>query len=154
MASKGGSSNGIVAPKIRDSITGLIQPKLVYATASASTNASIGATTMATASASGNTYQFMPYIDQTALGSGCTGTTAINILVTWTDPNASGSNSPVAVSFSISGNGALGNSNYSTPVTFRAKASTTVSYSTTYSLGTNCTTGPTYQVYPVLEQIQ
>jgi hypothetical protein len=52
-------------------------PCIVYSTASASTNASISAVTMATASGSGNTYRFSLYINQTVAGASCSGTTTI-----------------------------------------------------------------------------
>lgn len=57
---------------------------------------------------SGNTYRFSVYIDQTAAGTSCAGTTTITPNLTFTDPNAS-SGFPNGMSNAlISGNGAPG----------------------------------------------
>ena len=36
---------------------------------------------------------------------------------------------------------------------FRAKTGTTIQYAVTYTPGANCAPGPTYQVFPILEQL-
>lgn len=128
----------------------------VYSTASASTNAAIGSTPMATAGASGNTYRFSVYVDQTVAGVGCSTNSTINVFVVFTDPHAGSAASISSSSLTISNNGAAGNpyiNVFPYGVAFRSKASTTVNYGTVFSAGT-CTTAPSYQVYPVLEQLQ
>jgi hypothetical protein len=133
-------------------------PCIVYSTASASTNTSIGATTMATASGSGNTYRFSSYFDQTVVGSGCTTSATIQINIIWTDPNVSSTTTKqVALdSFSVGGNnGSLGFvSTLPAVVMVRAKANTAVQYSAVFSPGGSCSPQPSYQVYPILEQLQ
>ncbi len=127
-------------------------PCIVYSTASASTNASIGAVTMATASGSGNTYRLSSFITQTVLGSGCSTNTLVTLRVDFTDPNASASGSLTLVNFTITNNGALGVDAGVPTIIVRAKAGTVVQYDTTLTPGT-CTTVPSYQIYPVLELV-
>ncbi|SRR6266851_964598 len=132
--------------------------QIVFNTASASTNASISAVTMATASGSGNTYRFSLYIDQTVAGTSCSGTTTITPNLIFTDPNAS-SGFPTGLSNAlIGGNGApgyiSGTIGAAWTFEFRAKASSVVQYSVTYSAGGSCAPGPSYQIYPVLVQLQ
>ncbi len=115
------------------------QPGVVYSTASASTNASISAVTMATASGSGNTYRFSLYIDQTVAGASCGSTTTITPNLIFTDAAASGPLSQGMSNALIGGNGAPG---------------AVVQYSVTYSAGGSCAPGPSYQIYPVLVQLQ
>jgi hypothetical protein len=134
--------------------------QVVYTTASASTNANISATTMATAGGSGNTYRFGVYLDQTVLGSSCAGNTTVTLNVIFTDPNASSTTTSSTQSMTIVTNGSVGTTNSLFNFTgnywlvFRAKASTAVQYSTTVSPGGSCSPVPSYQVYPILEQIQ
>jgi len=114
------------------------QPGIVYSTASASTNASISAVTMATASGSGNTYRFSLYIDQTVAGTSCVGTTTITPNIIYTDRTHQ------AVFHRIEQRshrrerhtGEIGGTVGSVwTFNFRAKASTVVQYSVTYSAG-------------------
>ncbi len=134
------------------------QPGIVYSTASASTNASISAVTMATASGSGNTYRFSLYIDQTVAGTSCVGTTTITPNIIYTDPNASIGFPSGLSNALIGGNGTPGQIGGTVgsvwTFNFRAKASTVVQYSVTYSAGGSCAPGPSYQIYPVLVQLQ
>ncbi len=132
-------------------------PCTVYSTASASTNASISAVTMATASGSGNTYRFSLYIDQTVAGTSCAGTTTITPNLVFTDAAAS---SPLSQGLSnalISGNGAPGTISGTIgaiwTAIFRAKASSVVQYSVTFSAAGGCSPAPQYQIYPILEQL-
>lgn len=139
-------------------------PQIVYNTASAAGNASLGTTTMATVGASSATYRMNWYMDLTAAGSGCTGATNITLVWTWTDPQAAGSGSMTLNNITIApGNGAPGaNNNWNftgllpsdiSAFSFRAKAGTNIQYSTTYNAGTNCAPGPSYQIFPILEQL-
>lgn len=134
----------------------------VYSTTSATSAANIGATTMATAGGSGNIYQIQFYPTQIGVGAGCVSATTIQANLTWTDPNAAGPttiaisilysivNNGTANSPIVTGTGVLAN----LPYTIRAKAATVVQYSTTYSLGGSCAPGPTYQITPVMVQLQ
>jgi hypothetical protein len=138
-------------------------PCVVYSTVSASTNASIGATTMATAGGSGNRYRFGAYVDQTVLGAGCSTNTTIAVSLIFTDPNNGGSSTITTATLGTTGflgqsvsiitNGAVGPVATVAGWTFQSKASAVVQYSTTVTAGT-CTTVPSYQLYPVLEQTQ
>lgn len=140
-------------------------PCVVYSTASASTNATINATTMATAGGSGNTYRVSWYFTNTALGTSCTGNSTVQFSLTWTDPSESsaGTTNPQAIIVIGSGtaNGVLGpiptHANYSgfwNNMPIRAKANTVVQYGVNFVAGTGCSPAPSYQVFPVLEQIQ
>jgi hypothetical protein len=112
---------------------------------------------MATAPSSGTAvYRYTEQIDVTAAGVGCTGNTLIQPSVIFTDPNASSPTGAVVSSwnFSISGNGMVGASMIISGVgTFATKAGTNIQYNTSYNIGTGCTTGPSYQIYPVLERV-
>lgn len=134
-------------------------PRFVYNATSGSLAASIGATTMATVPASGATYRFSYYSYQTILGSGCSTNTTVQVTFFWTDPSGSSQTSLGNSSWTltITNNGTLGSTSTiggATPsVLIRAKGSTTIQYSTTYTQGT-CTTGPSYQAWPMLEILQ
>ncbi|HWY32722.1 MAG TPA: hypothetical protein VNX46_18300, partial [Candidatus Acidoferrum sp.] len=148
---------------------------IVYSTPSASTNASIGATTMVTVGASNATYRFSHYASVTVVGSGCTGAsdTLAQISLTWTDPLAAGASTspivqgPIDLTTSASPgtfngqvgpagaylNTSLGLQAERTPWIIRAKAGTVIQYQVTYQLGGGCVTGPSYQLFPILEQL-
>jgi hypothetical protein len=70
---------------------------------------------------------------------------------------AAGSQTVQVIVFLISGNGTLGNIPTAgvnpNSLTFRVKASTVIQFSTTYSNLAGCSPAPTYQLYPVLEQL-
>ena len=140
-------------------------PCVVYSTASSSTNASISPTTMASAGGSGNTYRVSWYFTNTVLGASCTGNSTVQFNLIWNDPSegSAGTSSlqnAVAIG-SGTANGVLGPIpthanylNFYNTLPFRAKANTAVQYSVTFVAGTGCSPAPSYQVYPVLEQIQ
>lgn len=136
----------------------------VYSTPSASTNASIGATTMATAGGSGNTYRFSGYADGTVAGTGCSGNGSLSIGVTYTDANGGGAISvtlllettvgTTVTSATITTGGGPGTPLVTIlPFTIRAAAGSVVQYSTGYAAGSGCSVGPKYQVFPILEQL-
>jgi len=136
----------------------VIWPGNFYNTASASTAASIAATTMVTP-ATATTYRFTAYPTLTVIGTSCTGTTTLALSAIYTDPNESVSNTTTlaAVNLAITGNGTVGHlpggaANFA-PLFLRAKANTPVQYSTTYTLGTGCSPGPSYQIFPALEPV-
>lgn len=126
-------------------------PLVIYNTPSASTNATITSTPMATAGASGNMYYWRidPYV--TAAGSGCTGSTSLSQILSWTD-SQTGAASSSSYSATISLNGVLGKWYGGGGTSINAKASTTVSYSVTYTGDASCGTQPKYYVVPFLEQ--
>jgi hypothetical protein len=131
-------------------------PNVVYSTPSASTNSSIGATNMATAGAAGNTYRMTGFLMQSALGNTCSTNTTILVQVTYTDPASGGANTAnFGVTITIINNGVLGplqSTGAATTQTIRAKAGTQISYQVTYTIGT-CVTGPSFQFFPILEQL-
>ncbi len=140
--------------------SGFLPSGVLYNTPSASTNASITATTMANVGASGGMYRISFYADQSALGSGCSTNTTINLAVVYRDPNGTSNQAQtVGAVLTIVNNGTVGNvltggnAAASWVYGFRSKASNVVQYQTTYNIGT-CTTGPSYTVWPILEQLQ
>ena len=135
-------------------------PIVVYSTPSISTNATIAGVTLSPGSGTnGNTYRASFYVDQTVAGTGCSTNTTIVLSVAYTDPSAVGATSQtVGTTITLVNNGSVGsvltagNVAGSWSYLLRSKASTVVQYSAVYSVGT-CTTGPSYQVYPILEQL-
>jgi hypothetical protein len=125
---------------------------VVYSTPSSSTNSSIGATTMATAGSSGDTYRVSFYADVTVAGTSCSGNSTLDIDVTFTDPNASASNTYAYYSGTIITNGSVGAVVISQGgAILRAKSDTAVQYSTTFTPGSGCSLAPSYQVYPIMD---
>ena len=124
----------------------------VYNTAPSAGSTSIAATTMLTPAAAG-TFRASFYLDQVAAGSGCVGNTTIAVNVIFTDPNALSSTTVTVYTGTISANGAAGTvlSPVDSSYRLRAKASTAIQFSATYTAGTGCTTNPTYQLFPILE---
>jgi hypothetical protein len=125
----------------------------VFNTPSAQTNAAISAVTMLIVGGSDTTYRFQYYMTQIDAGTGCTGSTQLTLNLTFTDA-VGGASQPVTKPFPtfplvISGLGVGQSNSYA----IRVKASQTVQYSSTYVLGSGCSTGPKYQVFPILEQL-
>ena len=134
-------------------------PVVVFSTPSTSTNASILGITMGASGNIANTFRVSFYVDQTVLGTGCSTNTTIGLSVAFNDPNVIGSTvQTVGTTITIVNNGTVGtvltpgNIAGSWTYIFRSKVSTPVSYNAAYTVGT-CTTGPSYQVYPILEQL-
>jgi hypothetical protein len=70
------------------------------------------------------------------------------------DPNAASAQTVSLATYTVSGAGTLGVVPWTSGVAgwnFTAKANTPVQFSTTFTNG-NCTTAPTVQFYPFLEQ--
>lgn len=134
---------------------GNLPATLSYGTPSSPTTASIGAVVMTTASASGNTYFFSALAVQTAAGASCTGNSAVQLFANYTD-----SVTGTAVSISLGsvalavGNGSIGNNVPYVGSPINAKASTSVSYSTTYTPGSGCSPNPQYYIMPILERLK
>lgn len=139
-------------------------PVQVYNTATTSSAASIGATTMIANPAADRNYRFNVYIGQVAQGTTCTIAGSVAISLIYTDP-ITGNAYTYVVPLDVSGGTALGaNIPLATGapavanvgsgvIRFRAKASTNIQYSTTYAQGTCSSGSPTYSVYPVLEAL-
>jgi hypothetical protein len=136
-------------------------PSVAYSTPSASTNASIAPVTMITPAVN-QEYEMHWYLEQTVVGTSCAGDTTVNLNVIWQDPIAAGTatNAGVYALTQTGGpfNGVLGAAfffrNQSTGIVpIRAKAGVAIQYSTTYNIGSGCSPGPSYQVFPVLEQV-
>lgn len=132
-----------------------------YNTAATSQTAAIGSTTMVTAPAADTNYEFSAYVGQLNAGTGCAGAGSVGVNIIFTDP-VTGTAYTFVLDTQTSGavaltttvpltNGALTVSNVGDfKYMFRAKASTTVNYSTTYTAGSGCSTGQAYNIYPVL----
>lgn len=120
----------------------------------AATNTNIAATTMFTPGVASN-YRFTYYVDLTAVGVGCTGSTTVVVNAIFTDPNAAAAQTVAlaTVTIATSGNGTLGQVASGT-YAWRNKAASAIQYSTSgYTAGAGCTTNPTYQIVPVLETL-
>ena len=141
-------------------------PQVIYSTASASSNANITATTMATVGASDSTYRFMYYVQETVIGASCTGNTTVVMHTTWQDPLEAGGasndtpflvanlgNGTVGRAYEMSGSGPIGGAGVGSAGLIRAKAGTVIQYSTTYTGGSACSPAPQYRIWPILEQI-
>jgi len=132
---------------------------VVYSTPSASVSANIGNTTLITVPGTGSqsySYRITPSYSQTVLGSSCSGNTQMYMTLTWQDPNASGTQSTTTGIAQITTDGTLGGvplTNFPVTILFRAKGGTTIQYSVTYTVGSGCSVGPAYQIYPVLEKL-
>lgn len=134
-------------------------PGTLYNTTHAAGTASISATTMATAPATlyGNEYRALFQVTVTAVGAACTGPTTVAVNLIWQDTNGSATQTVTLGTASISSNSDLGTIgdtfSYSMPL-FQSAASKAIQFSTTYTAGTGCTTDPTVQVTPILEQVR
>lgn len=139
-------------------------PTQVYNTAATAQAASIGATTMLANPAADRNYVFTVYIGQVAQGTTCTiaGSVAVNIV--YTDAITGNAYTFILSMDGSGGTGVLASVPLSTSAPtvanvgsgvfrLRAKASTNVQYSTTYSAGTCSSGSPSYSVFPVLEAL-
>ena len=154
------------APLCRSSVGGLTATGclgVVFSTASASTNANIGTTLMATSGASGNVYRFSGFIENTAVGASCAGNSTITVSLIYTDPASVLVNTQLlgletlagtfVQTFTITTNGGLTPMGSIVPINIRTTAASTVSYATTFTAGGSCSPAPKYIVYPILEQL-
>jgi hypothetical protein len=141
---------------------GAALPTTVYNTASGSSAASIGPTTMVTVGATNLTYRFSWYLETTVVGTTCTGATNVVTNVIFQDPLGAAPSTSQGLSLPIATTGAFNGvvgpaatelSNAQNVFTFRAKTGTVIQYSTTYSLGSTCSPGPQYVIFPILEQL-
>lgn len=133
---------------------GMVNP--IYSTPSASVAANIAVTPMITNAAAVHGYRLGWYIDQTVAGIACTGNTTFTLNEVFTDPNNSGATTaPVASSITVVNNGAVGTTlSRGTSGLTISKASAQIGYSISgYAAGSGCSTNPSFQVYPTLEQV-
>lgn len=134
----------------------------VFNTTTSATAASIGSTAMVTAPASDTNYRFGFEIAQTQATSGCSIAPSITVIVSFTEAfrnttvNLNAAIAPDSGAFSTTGSANFANSLthfvYFGHADFRAKASTAISYSTSYFSGSGCGTGANYSIAPVLVQ--
>jgi hypothetical protein len=131
-------------------------PQMVYSTAQTPTSSSIGTTLMVTVGASNANYRIGFIASQTALGVGCgANLTTVNTDLVWTDPNAAAPQTLLVAGSvnSITGAGTVGSFIDTFTVPFRAKALSSISFSTTVIPGAGCSPAPQYQLIPILEQV-
>jgi hypothetical protein len=137
-------------------------PGIVYSTPSSSVNASIGTVTMITVGGSDATYRFSFYPAETVVGASCAGSTDIQMVLTFQDPNAVGASTisaPANFHIASLGNGTVGPAfsygfgalTFTPP--FRAKTGTAIQYAVTFTAGGSCSPAPKYQIFPILEQL-
>jgi hypothetical protein len=137
----------------------------VYNTVATASGASIGSTTMVTAPASDTNYLFTVQFAQTNTTAGCGVSPSISANLTYTEafqgtsrtapigllPDNNGSSALVAAlplgTNTASGGGNTGHGY----INVRAKASTTLAFSTTYNVG-GCSPEANYSIIPVLVQ--
>lgn len=113
--------------------------------------ASVAATTMTSPSADAE-YYFSAYLDIRAIGSACTGTTTIVLNAITTD-FFGGTVTTALATFSISGNGTLGQHLNTSAFFLHSLAANPVQFSTTYTAGTGCAPGPSVDIYPLLTEV-
>lgn len=121
---------------------------------SSATNSSISSTTLISSVPSTPGFYSLKWeISLTTVGVACTGSTTVALNAIWTDPNTSSSTTQTfgTVTIASSGDGTVGFiAEGVDPIL--AKNATSVSYSTTYTAGSGCTTDPSYQVSYVITQ--
>lgn len=123
---------------------------VAYSTPSTPGTAPITTTSIVTVGASSATYRGAIALDTTAGGASCTGNTNVVSTLAYTDPNGQVVNQQMGA-MTVVTNGQ--NSSFSTPIMFRAKNGTNITYAVSYTLGTGCSPGPSFQAFPVVEQL-
>jgi hypothetical protein len=133
------------------------QSGVVFSTAPAATTVAIGSTLIAVPLVTA-TFRISLYATQSALGASCASNPTVNAFVTFQDPNAAAPQTVQFGSWLITGNGTVGTIPIASggtqgSLTFRSKAGVAMQYSTTYTSLTSCSPNPTYQIFPILEQL-
>jgi hypothetical protein len=158
------SNNGIFTKLNNVTTVGNGVPGIMFATIPAATNAAVAATTMLTPAADG-VYEFSAYVSQVDVGTGCTTGATVGVNLIFNDPYSGGTQPMTAVlDLQQSGGSVLSTVTFSTTtitiantgwanITFRAKASQAIQYSTTYTNGATCSVQSNYRVVPVLKWI-
>lgn len=132
-----------------------VVPATVYSTQSGSTNTNISPQTMVSSASAMHGYLFNWSVSLTAVGSGCSGTTTVELDAIFTDSDASTATTQNLgiVTLAKAGNGRAGFV-ASGVNTINAKRGTPVQYQTSnYTAGSGCTRNPTYQITPSLVQL-
>ena len=158
--STSGAPAAATSSQIQTAIGPYVYATPLYSTPSVNSTGNISGVTMATTPASGqHGYLYSYVVELTALGSGCVGSTTVQIYVYWNDDVVTGgSHNQLLTTLTIAslGNGTLG------PITggsgvwpiLTAATSQSINYNTAnYTLGTSCTVNPGYQIYPALVQL-
>jgi len=140
---------------------GLGLPAERYNTAATSQTASQSAVTMVTSRSSDTNYEFSAYVAQLNVGTSCSTAGSVGVNLIYTDPvsgtaytfvidpaQSGGSTLGTTVPLATSGIGVANVGSFY--FRFRAKASTAIQYSTTYTAGTGCSPGQAYNIYPEL----
>ena len=151
------ASSGFTVNLLLGSFGSVSNPTVVYSVPTANVIGSVGSTFILTPAVTA-TYRIGGYATEQAVGVACSGTPTITYYVSFQDPNASAPASSQIGAFVITGVGTLGTIPLSVAaapgiLTFRAKAGTAINYSTIYSGLGGCSTNPTYQLFPILEQL-
>lgn len=123
---------------------------VAFSTPSTPQIGAITSTSIVTVGASSATYRLAIPISTTVAGTGCSGNTVITASASWTDPN----NQAISLNMTTltvvgTAQSAIG----SPPIMFRAKNGTNITYAVSYAAGGGCSPGPTFQVFPVVEQM-
>lgn len=130
----------------------------VYNTASATQSGSLASTQMVATTPGATTwYRISFFLIQIAIGSGCSTNTTFKTNAIFTDGLTNTSQTVQVHAGAVVNNGTANTaiaplSNSSGSYEFPAQASTSISYSVTFTGGT-CTTTPTYKVAPLLERM-
>lgn len=128
-------------------------------TTSATQSGSLGSTSLvATSPASTTWYRISFYLFQIAAGTSCTGNTNLKANVIYTDATTNTAQTVQVHAGAVVNNGGANSaiaplSNSMGSFVFPAHTSTSINYSVTYTIGTGCSPGPTYQVTPLLEKM-
>lgn len=81
--------------------------------------------------------------DVAPAGSGCTGNTTVVWTISYTDNTGTAQTQTATETITTNG-GATGGDKLATTFTFSTNGLSAITYSTTYTIGTGCTTGPSY----------
>jgi len=129
---------------------------VVWNTPSATAQGNISATNMLASASAEHAYFFGWQVSLVNAGSGCSGSTIVQLDVTFTDPNSAASTTQTlgTVTIAANGNGVPGFVSSGMDYVV-AKSGSAVQYSTANytSLGTGCSVNPGYQVIPTLVQM-
>lgn len=136
-----------------------------YNTAATSQTASISPTTMVTSRSVDTNYEFSAYVGQLNVGTSCTTAGSVGVNLVYTDAVTNTAYTFV-LDVQLSGGTTLGttvplsqtslavaNVGDFKSVHFRAKASTAIQFSTTYTAGATCSPGQAYNIYPNLREL-
>lgn len=120
-------------------------PENLTNTAVASRNTSLASTTILSTLRLpySGPINFQIYAYDSAAGSGCAGNTTVTWTVSYTDPTGNAQTS-TATETIITNGGSTGGDAMKVTMPININANTAVTYSTTYTVGSGCVTGPSY----------